>query len=196
MAEVDEWGNEIVSDDSTPIKVDESSPVQGFSEGGDFSIVDVFREELKELAEARDVYIPIKGYEKINLQIRYHAPENGKEIAIVAQRVAREFKDTWSRNLYLSMDTMIHLCDGLYVQPEGVEEPVMLDPDNTGYPMQFDERLAEMMGANGEVHSARQVVRKLFGNNDMAVIAHAERLQRWLQNTKADIDAELWQLGE
>src|SRR5215831_14188354 len=101
-------------------------PVRGYNAGGDFSIVDAFREELRELSEAKDVYIPVKGYERIGLQIRYHTPEHGKEIATLAQKVAREAKDTWSRNLLISMDMMIHLCDGFYVQPEGVEQPVML----------------------------------------------------------------------
>jgi hypothetical protein len=173
-----------------------SGPVLSFQPGADFSLIDVFREELRELSETRDVYIPIKGYERIGLQVRYHMPNNGKELAVIAQKVQREVKDVWSRNLFTAMDTMIYLCDGLYVQPEDVPEPVMLDPQETGMPMMFDPRLAEMMNLNGEVRSARQVVRKLFGGNDMAVINHAERLQRWLQNTKADLEAELWQLGE
>lgn len=174
----------------------EPQPVQGFTPGGEFSYVDVFKEELRELSETQEVYVPVKGYEKTGLQIKYHMPEHGKELGLIAQRVMRETKDVFTRNLYIAMDTMSHLCDGLYVQPEGVEEPVMLDPQELGEPMQFDERLAEMMGANGEVSSSRQVIRKLFGGNDLAVVNHAERLQRWLANTKADLDAELWQLGE
>ena len=192
-----EYGEEPHGDDEALGEhLDDPHPVGGFTPGGDFAIVDMFREELRELTEAQTVLIPVKGYEKLGLQVQYHMPEHGKELGLIATKVQRESKDTFTRNLNLSMDTMIHLCDGLYVQPEGVEEPVMLDPQETGMPMQFDERLAEMMGANGEVNSARQVIRKLFGGNDLAIITHAERLQRWLQNTKADLDAELWQLGE
>jgi len=196
---MDEYGEERHGDDEAlgeHLATEESPPVLGLQPGADFSFVEVFREELRELSETQEVYIPVRGYERTGLQVRYHMPEHGKELGLIAQKVLRETKDTFTRNLYIAMDTMSHLCDGLYVQPEGVEEPVMLDPQELGEPMQFDERLAEMMGANGEVHSSRQVIRKLFANNDLAIVNHAERLQRWLANTKADIDAELWQLGE
>jgi hypothetical protein len=175
---------------------DDDSPVQGFNPEAEFSIVDAFREELRELTEAQSVFIPFKGYERIGLQAKYRMPENGREIANVAQKIMREFKDVYSRNLYVAMDTMILLCEGLYVQPEGVEEPVMLDPDDSGFPMAFDHRLTEMMGMNGEISSARQVLKRLFGNNEMAILAHSELLQRWMQNTKANLDTEVWELGE
>jgi len=188
--------DEIEYDDSTPIEVDEDAPVLGFSEGGGVSFVDVFREELKELAEAETCFIPVKGYERTGLQIRYAMPENGKQLDNIARKVTREFKDAYSRNLYISIDTMIVLCDGVFVQPQGVEEPVMLDPEEFGQPCQFDERLAQIMGMNGATGSARQVVKHLFGGNELAIMAHSERLSRWLQNTKADLEAEIWQLGE
>jgi hypothetical protein len=71
-----------------------------------------------------------------------------------------------------------------------------LDPGDTGTPVMFDQRLAEILGMEGQVTSARQVVRKLFGNNDMAIVAHAEKLNRWLANTRADVSLEIWQQGE
>lgn len=197
---MDEYGEEPHGDDEAlgqHLETDETPPVQGFNAGGDFAIVDVFREELRELQEAQTVLIPMKGYERIGLQIQYHMPEHGKEIANIAAKAMREVKDTYSRNLIIAMDSMIALCDGMYVQPEGVEEPVLLDPDSSGIPMDFgDSRLNDMMGGNGEVLNARAQLKKLFGGNEMAIVAHSERLQRWLQNTKADLDSELWQLGE
>jgi len=175
---------------------DAETPVQDLEQGAGFSLIDVFQEELKELADAESVMIPVKGYERTGLQVRYHMPEHGKQLDDVARRVTREYKDQYSRNLYAAMDTMILLCDGIYVQPEGVDEPVELDPHETGLPCHFDETLAEMMGMNGTGGTARTVVKRLFGGNEMAILAHAERLSRWLQNTKADVEAEIWQLGE
>lgn len=189
MNEVDE----LETNDAEP-----DTPVQGFDEQGPGfgggSIVDVLRSEFQELAETTDVDIPVKGYGKTGLHIKYHLPERGKELDEIARRVQREIKDSYTRNLLTAIDTMIHLSDGLYVQPEDTPEPVMLDPGDTGMPVNFDHRLAELLGAE-EGLTARQVVRKLFGNNDLAIIGHAEKLNRWMQDTKADLSLEIWQVG-
>lgn len=170
--------------------------------GASPSYVDLLRQEYQELIDSEDVMIPIVGFEKVGLRVKYRMPESGKELDNIARKVAREFKDQFSRNLYTAMDTMIVLCEGLYVLPvaeldlEGQPtEPQPLDPDNAGDPARFDQKLAEIMGF-GNTNSAREVVRKLFGNNDMAIVSHAERLSRWLSNTKADLNVEFWQLGE
>lgn len=187
------------TESETPAELDaeaDAPPVQGFEQGAGVSLVDTFKQELQELAETKTVMIPVRGYERTGLQVKYMMPENGKQLDAIARRVNREVKDTYSRNLFTAMDTMSTLCDGLYVQPEGVPEPVMLDPNETGMPCHFDVTLAELMGMNGTSGSARQVIKRLFGNNDMAVMSHAERLSRWLQNTKADLDVEFWQVGE
>jgi len=160
------------------------------------SLLDTFHAELDEIASTKSVLIPVRGYERTGLQIKYGMPENGKQLDAIARKVNREVKDTFSRNLLTAMDTMIALCEGLYVQPEEVPEPVMLDPHDTGEPCQFDVVLAELMGMNGSGGSARTVVKRLFGNNDFAIMSHAEKLSRWLQNTKADLELEFWQVGE
>jgi hypothetical protein len=193
---------EIHDELETPAEPDEATPVRGFENGdapaqfSDASIVDLLQEDMRELAETKEAYIPVKGYERVGLQVCYHLPDRGKELDEIARKVQREVKDNYNRNITIAIDTMIHLCSGLYVQPAGVTERVMLDLDHTGEPVMFDERLAEMMGIAGEVSTARQVVRKLFGNNDMMIISHAEKLNRWLQNTKADLSLEIWQQGE
>src|SRR5215472_3324951 len=188
-----------VVSDTTAVESNGETPVQGLENTapliGEASILDVFQQELRELTETKEVYIPVKGYEGSGLQIKYFLPQSGRELKDIARKVQRETKDSFQRNLYVAMDTMIHLCDGIYVQPEGVEEPVMLDPHNTGYACHFDTTLEEMMPGDA-TGTARGALRKLFGNNDFAMISHAERLNRWLQNTKADLDLEFWQTGE
>lgn len=176
-------------------------PVLPLEERGPFSapsIVDLFRQEQEELASAKSVFIPVKGYEKTGLQIRYKMPESGKEIEMISNKVARQQKDTYARNLYSAMDIMIHLCDGLFVQPEDVPEPVMLDPENAGEPCGFDTTLAVLLGmdVNNDDTTARAVVLKLFGGNELALMTHAFDLNRWMQNTKADLNLEMWQVGE
>jgi hypothetical protein len=170
-------------------------PVEGFSPGA-ASIADLLKQDYNEIAEIEEVYIKVKGYDKSGLQVKYRLPESGKELDDISRKVNREYKDTYSRNLFTAIDTMIYLCEGLYVQPEGVEAPVMLDPQETGMPCRFDERLAVLIGMNGVESRARAVVRKLFNNNDLMVVGHAERLSRWLTDTKANLEIEFWQLGE
>jgi hypothetical protein len=197
-------GANIVADDNPADKGLDSSggnsggPVGGFKKAPglvqESSIVDLLTEDLKEIQESEEVYIKVVGYDKSGLRIKYRLPESGKELDAIARKVNREEKDTFARNLKIAMDTIIILCDGLYVQPEGVDEPVMLDPQELGYPMKFDERLAETMGWEG-ITSARQALRKLFDDNDIALITHAERLGRWIANTKANVEAELWELA-
>ena len=160
------------------------------------SITDLLRQEAQNLAESKTVDIPIKGFEQTGLRARYHLPESGKELDNIARKVFREFKDTYSRNLYITTDTMAYLCDGLYVMPVdmAVDEPVELDPELTGAPITFDVTLAQVLGGVSEPVTARKVIRKLFGNNEMAILAHGEKLNRWLQDTSVDLSTELWQM--
>jgi hypothetical protein len=183
------------------VDYDPASPVQPFAMGGaGISVLDTFRQELGELTAAESVLIPVKGYEQTGLQIKYRMPASGQELERISSVVSRRYKSAYERSFYVALDTMVYLCEGLFVQPEGVEEPVMLDPEETGEPCQFDDRLATMMGIyNGDGSQSptpRTVVRRLFGGNEMAILNHAERLNRWLANTKADLNAEIWQLGE
>src|SRR5438046_2417975 len=112
-------------------------PVEGFSENGaksGTSYVDLIQQELTELTEAKDVYIPVVGYWKSGLTMKYRMPESGKELNAIAEKVERDNKDRFYRNLWTVTDTMIALCEGVYVKPDGVEEYVMLDPEETGLP--------------------------------------------------------------
>jgi hypothetical protein len=177
---------------------EESDDTQIITPGTPISFVDVIKGELQELQESKEVYIAVKGYERSGLHIKYRLPHDGKVLDDISRKVMREHKDSYNRNLYISMDTMIRLCEGLYVQPpESEGEYVELDPELKGEPVQFDARLAEIVSNGSQISSARQVVFALFGNNEMMILSHAERLNRWLMNTKADVETELWQqLGE
>lgn len=166
--------------------------------GGVGSLIDLIREEQKEIEQVEDVYIRVTGYEKSGLAVRYRLPNGGTELDKIARKVERETKDRWQRNVMVAIDTMILLCEGLYVMPPGVDEWVELDPEEVGYPMRFDNRLAKMIGMD-ETAKTRQIVIKLFGGkgHEFAIINHSEKLNRWLMDTKADLETELWQrMGE
>jgi hypothetical protein len=160
------------------------------------SLFDMLKQEVQELTESKEVFIPVAGYERTGLAIKYHLPDSGKELDIIGRKVMRDYKDQFSRNLYIGIDSMIYLCSGLYVKPPEVDEYVELDPEMIGEPVQFDRRMAEFLEMDPERSNARAVVKRIFGGNDMAVISHAEKLNRWLLNTQTDLTLELWQVGE
>jgi hypothetical protein len=183
-----------MNDEVTPVVEDavlggdERTPFSGVS------IADLIREEAQELADSKETFIPIVGYEKTGLRAKYVLPESGKELDAIARKVNKEQTGQYDRNLYTAIDTMIHLCVGLYVQPEDVEEPVMLDPEETGEPARFDAYLSSILQMPEGQSTARQAVKRLFGGNEQAILVHTEKLSRWLNNTKADLSLEIWQV--
>lgn len=187
-------GGHDVSLDPVPVLGEAQDSAPGpFSE---HSLVDIFKAEVKELSEIDHAFVTVKGYEKTGLMIKYRLPESGKELDMIARTVERNYRDAYERNLFTTIDTILTLCQGLYVQPAGKDKPVMLDPDERGFPIEFDDRLAELMGmdmSNG-IPPSRNILRRLFASQDAMILGHGERLNRWLQNKKADLESELWQL--
>lgn len=164
---------------------------------GDKSILDLLKADYKELAEHKDVTIPIAGWERSGLAIRYRLPDSGIELDAVARKVNQQFprQEQYKRGYFTAVDTMIRLCEGLYFKhPEDASIWVELDPKETGAPLDLGdgEELSPIFGWNGGVSSARDVVKKLFGGNEIAVLNHATQLQRWLTDTKADLGTQLW----
>lgn len=175
--------------------VPEEPPVGVSSSGDGVNYIDIIKSELQELADAVDVYIPVIGYEKSGLAIKYRMPVNGKELDDIARKVEhQDSKDSYYRNLYTAIDTIVTLCTGFYVRPYGTEDWVMLDPQESGVPVRFDARMAEIVGLP-ESATARDILRKLFDKNEVAISLHAEKLSRWMSNKNADLSLELWQLG-
>jgi hypothetical protein len=163
------------------------------------NILDLLKADYSEIVSQKDVYIPIVGWEKSGLAIRYRLPESGKELDAIQRRVNQQYdkKERYDRGFFTAVDTMIRLCEGLYVKhPEDPSVWVELDPKETGRPLDLGdgEELSPILGWNGAPASARDVVKRLFGNNEMAILAHSEKLQRWMMDTNADLSTELWQV--
>lgn len=163
----------------------------------DKSVLDLLKQEYQEVASEKEVYIPVRGYEKTGLAIKYKLPKSGRELDDIARKVQRQFdkSDRYNIGLAVAIDTMVHLCEGLYVRPAGFEEYIQLDPKETGIPVTLrdGDELSEIFSWNGEVDTARKAVRKLFGNKDFALLDHSEKLQRWLIDSKADLETEVWE---
>jgi len=200
MTDVD-YDTQVEPEPPLPVGVsDEGGAVHPVNES--HSIVDLLRKDAEEVANTKDVYIPIKGYERSGLAARYHTPESGKQLDAIASKVTRETKNLYERNLFIGMDTMAALCIGLYARDEEAvndDNPdgrVAIDPNQTGMPLTFkDSDLAEVFGWS-DIKSPRQLIKRLFGGNDIAVNDHAARLNRWLTDSNMDVNAALWQTGE
>lgn len=162
------------------------------------SYIDLFQQELAEIEQNREIFIPVELYKYSGTQIKYRMLENIKELDTIVRNAQRQTKNMAEASLYANMDTIIKLCDGIYVQPptDDLPEPVMLDPDNQGFAVTFsDERLGHLLGLEGEGITARKVLRAFFGGHDMAINAHAERLINWLRSGRAESIQEM-QMGE
>lgn len=162
------------------------------------SFLGLIKQDLEELEGSEEVYIKVPGYDGSGLSMKFRLPKGGKELELIAKKVenqTRQQRDPYITNLYIAMDTIIALCTGFYVKPFGVEDYVMLDPTDAGLPVTFDDRLATVVGLPDGT-TAREIMKKLFNKNEMAIINIAEKLSRWIGNTKADLTREIWQLGE
>src|SRR4029077_20071327 len=177
----------------------EAPPVGDFSSNGATSsnpnVIDLLRQEFQELVAAESVHIPIVGYSRIGLTAKYRLPEKGQELDIIGRAIEKEMKgeSQYTKNLFIAIDTMIRLCEGLYVQPEGYDEPIELDPEERGSAVTYAD-CHEAFKFDPTMRT-REVVRRIFGGpkHDMAILTHAEKLNRWLSNTNADLSLEFWQ---
>lgn len=165
--------------------------VNGDLEDQSRNLMDEIRKARRNLAENRQTYIQLPGYEHVGLVAQYHLLD-GKQLDMIAERVKRQTKDRVDRGINAAVDTFIAACDGLFVEKDGGYAP--LDPDNRGMPLRYEPSLAKFCDFYKEGMTARQVVFGLFGDNDAAIAGHAMKLNRWFMNTTSEVDDEF--LGE
>ena len=152
------------------------------------------RAQRQEALEDNTHDFPIPGYSNPILLARYRIIE-GKESSRIMDKVRRQTKKEYDRNLWMTMDTIIAACEGLYIRDPDAdedEEPRPLDPDGNGT-ARYDERLAAFLGF--EAHSAREALLGVFANNETALMMHGARLSRWMGGIEMSADEEFL-LGE
>ena len=174
--------------DGLPVSFSDA-PV-GFSEKeAPRSLIDLVKGDLEQLAALDHVDIPIPGYDSSGLRVRYRAPRSGRELSNLTRPILREFRnDDYGRNLAIAIDLMIELSEGLYILHPDTRETITFDPDLSGIPLNFNFALVEALGWNAdELNSSRKVVKKLFDNNDVAILSHADELNNWLKNKRYEV---------
>lgn len=147
----------------------------------------------RELSETKEVNIPVPGYDKQPplLFIRYKLLD-GAEISRMGDKIRRETRNQWQRQMYAAVDTFINACVGFYYDDgDGQYKPLMYQGEHiTG----FSTQLAEALGFAAELPAeatARAVAFSMFNNNDAAIAQHNYLLNVWFQDTSLDIQAEL-----
>lgn len=117
------------------------------------------------------------------LVARYHLMTS-KEVEIISAKTMREFRDSRADvALFTNIDGLIKSCEELfYRNPDGETTPLaqFFGPDAP--PVTYDERLAEFLELSAT--GAREVVMNVFANNEMAILDHGRRLQRWMVNAR------------
>jgi hypothetical protein len=157
------------------------------------SPLDQLAAKHRELADTREVDIPVPGYDKQPplLYIRYRLLE-GNEIARMGDKIRRETRNQWQRQVFAAIDTFIAACKGFYCdQGDGLHNELMYQGEHL---MGFNLKLAEALGFADELPdpaTARAVAFSLFNNNDAAIAQHNFLLNAWFSDTSLDVQAEL-----
>lgn len=157
------------------------------------SLMEQLRARRTEIADTKEILLPIAGYEEHGLQVMHRLFER-PELTAMAKRIARETKNREERNVRLAFDTVIQSTTGFYIQRSEDPEPVHLEDEN-GEPMERWDQMARFVGwqPTGE-GTARAALMYVFGGNEFAVGQHSINLSRWMSNTGVEVDVEL--LGE
>lgn len=164
-------------------------------------IVEIRKEVIESSTTTLDLDVP--GYQKL-LIVRYRYID-GIVTEHMGKKLRKELKkiDGEGETLLGSVDTLIAACEQILVRDPGNENCLRDDkgkvtdlrPIQPGAipPVQFDERLSEILKFDPPARSAREVVRGLF-NNDHAIIRQNIALSQWLADTTKEVDQDF--LGE
>lgn len=160
------------------------------------SLADQLKARRTEIAEAKDVMLPLTGYEQHGVLVKHHLMDRS-EVEAIGRKVMGETRDRAERNMRILLDVIINSTDGFFIKPEDADIPEeILDDRNGNLPVYGWDGFAAYMGwmpidGPGDARSALYFV---FGGNEFAVGQYGILLNRWMGNTGIKVDEEL--LGE
>ena len=157
------------------------------------SMMDKLRAE-RDAATPDTADINIPGY-RDKFVARYKVVP-GRIAAELGKRAQRQFNEIHEQNIWATVDLIVAANTGLYFRNFDEEDPdkqlVPLDPDHEiGDPAVVavtfsDPRTADMLHLTTD--TARDLVYKVFGENDSAIMAHGITLSRWMADTSKGVD--------
>ena len=155
------------------------------------SIKDKLQARRVEIADNRTYDLDIPGYNG-DLYAVYKLLD-GQRLNQIAQTVSKTTRDRAERGITAAIDTLVVACKELRVRDEGrdlsVSEVAGLESE-----VRYDSQLAAFLGFSGELSdtpTAREVLRKVFVDNEIAIAAHNQRLSRWMMGNGVSLDEEL-----
>lgn len=154
------------------------------------SMKEAIRQQHKKLTDSQVVFMPLPDYEEF-LTVQYRVLDVKGELNKLSRRVAREFPDQVEGQLYSTMDAMALSCVEIFAVRQD-EKPVPLSkaigPDAP--PVRYNKALAEFMGWDDLIENgtAREVILRLFADNEPAIIAHGIQLNNWMTHTTRQVN--------
>jgi hypothetical protein len=144
------------------------------------------------LAETKECNVPVPGYDREppRLLIRYRLLE-GPELSQIGDKIRRETRNQWQRQVTAAIDTFIAACVGFYYD---MGDGLLHELTYQGQHIKgFSVDLAEAFGFQDELPdppTARAVAFSLFNNNDAGIAQHNYLLNSWFADTSLDVEAE------
>lgn len=159
---------------------------------GPQTLMEQLRAKRQEVAETKEVKIPLPGYEEYGLQAQYRLMDR-PEVEKIGKRLKKNgIKDAGQFQMLALVDVIINATEGFYIQQDG--QTVELTNGDDGPHIQRWEQLAEFMGYQGTPETARIALYWIFGDNEFAIGNHGISLNRWFGNTGSEVNLEF--LGE
>jgi hypothetical protein len=156
------------------------------------NVLDAFRQKRQAIADTKDVLIALPGYDADPpRRLARYRLLNGHELTLIGDKVRREVKGRWDRQIIAAVDTFIASIEGFFVDLGDGSDPVDHPLTYNGEPVtRFDQTLAEALAFEND-GTARGVVFGLFGGNEVMVSRHNFQLNRWMSDTSSKVDDEL-----
>jgi len=158
------------------------------------SLAEQLRARRTEIAETKEVFLPIIGYEDYGLVAKHRLIER-VEVEKIGRGVIVETRDRGERNMRILLDTIIRSTTGFYLQGEKDPKPVEDDRNGDSHVLTWNH-LGYYLGWEPEPNQddSRTALYWVFGFNEFAIGQYGIMLNRWMGNTGVKIDEEF--LGE
>src|SRR5262245_9745440 len=158
------------------------------------SLADQLRERRSEIADTKEVFLSLTGYEQFGVQVKHRLMDRA-EVESIGRKILGETRDRGERNMRILLDVIINSTEGFYIQEDGKEPELLMDPQSSGNVYGWDG-FATYLGwnTNGDEQHARAALYWVFGSNEFSIGQYGILLNRWMGNTSLKVDEEF--LGE
>lgn len=158
---------------------------------GPQTLMDQLRAAREDVANSRETFVPIPGYEQIGLYARHRLMER-PEVEQIGRKIVKETRDRGDRQMLILLDQIIGSTTGFFVRKGKDDVQLLDDRDDDNMPIMNWGHLADYL--DGKSSNAREAVMFVFGNNEFAVGQYGIQLNRWMTNTSLDVSGDL--MGE